>query len=82
MIWNREVLSSNPTGKTFFFFSSYSCGGYLHKYKVQMYYYKLVHCGAVAMMRALHAQGIFVWKVQKNDGKATRPCVIIVHPLL
>ena len=33
----------------------YSCEAY--QYKVQMYYFKLVHCGVVVMTRALHQSG-------------------------
>ena len=45
--------------KTIFLFLS-RIRAYLHKYKLQMYYVKLVHRGIVVTTRALQVQGIGV----------------------
>ena len=59
MIWPQEVRGSNPTLNSFLYFLfNYSFGVHLHKYKFQVYYFKLVHCGVVVTTRALYAQGI------------------------
>ena len=46
--------------KYLFYFSPfyYNFGAYLHKYKFQLYYFKLVHCGVVVTTRASQVQGI------------------------
>ena len=45
--------------RNIFIFFLFNFGVYLHKYKFQLYQFKLVHCGVVVKTRALRSYPLF-----------------------
>ena len=70
----REALGSNPARNNFFPPYYYNFGAYLYKYKLQLYYFKLVHCGIMVTMRASQVLGF-----NSGPGSTQFPPLVVFH---